>query len=43
MRYPECGMEGDRDVIAARNLLLKYNNIERCDCSQPFTGVKASP
>ncbi|MEM2135009.1 MAG: hypothetical protein QXG44_09170 [Candidatus Jordarchaeaceae archaeon] len=24
MRCPKCGMEEDRDVIAVRNLLLKY-------------------
>jgi putative transposase len=32
MRCPKCGMEEDRDVIAVRNLLLKYNNTERCAC-----------
>ncbi|MBS7251929.1 MAG: hypothetical protein KIH08_15260 [Candidatus Freyarchaeota archaeon] len=29
MRCPKCGMEEDRDVIAVRNLLLKYNNTQR--------------
>ncbi|MBS7251391.1 MAG: hypothetical protein KIH08_12515 [Candidatus Freyarchaeota archaeon] len=29
MRCPKCGMEEDRDIIAVRNLLLKYNNTQR--------------
>ncbi|MEM2957608.1 MAG: hypothetical protein QW261_04950 [Candidatus Jordarchaeaceae archaeon] len=28
MGCPKCGMEEDRDVIAVRNLLLKYNNTQ---------------
>ncbi|MBS7249312.1 MAG: hypothetical protein KIH08_01770 [Candidatus Freyarchaeota archaeon] len=43
VRCPKCGMEEDRDIIAVRNLLLKYNNTQRDVPASSVPGANASP